>query len=321
MNRILLASVTVGITVSTSAFAQSESFPNRPIKVVLPLSAGSGGDTVGRTVTERMAAKLNSSVFADNKVGAGGTIGATQVAKAPADGYTIMLGGMTSHIIAPAVYSKLSYDPVKDFTQIGRIGTAGVVVVSTLDFDAKNLSELISLSKKTKVPQQYATWGHGSTGHLCGEVLNQKAGANLEHVPFKSSGDLVTGLLGKHIKLAVLDMGTATPLVQTGKIKALGICGSRSPSMPNVGTYPDQGIDFKSELSWMLLAPKGIPQPILNKLTSALKDSLDDSNVAKRLTELGVQPAYLAPEQLSKLMAEDVETWKSVAKVANIEPN
>ena len=321
MKLATLTNLTIGLTVSVSALAQSENFPNRPIKIVLPLSAGSGGDTIGRTVADEMASKLNGTAFADNKVGAGGTIGATQVARAPADGYTVMLGGMTSHIIAPAVYAKLPYDPVNDFTQIGRIGTAGVVIVSTLSFGAKNLSELISISKQSKVPQQYATWGHGSTGHLCGEVLNQMAGANLEHVPFKSSGDLVTGLLGGHIQLAVLDMGTATPLVQTGKIKALGICGGRSPSLPNIGTYPEQGINFKSELSWMLLGPKGIPLPILNKLTQALKDSLDDKSVANRLIGLGVQPAYLPPDQLKKLMTEDVETWKGVAKAARVQPN
>lgn len=311
----------LGVFLSFSAAAQETKYPDRPIKLILPLSAGSGGDAVGRMVMEAMGKSLPASYYVENRVGAGGTIGAAQAARSPADGYTITMGGMTSHIIAPAVYAKLPYDPVKDFTPIGRIGTAGVVLVSSNDFPAKNIQELVSETKKSVTTQQYATWGNGSTGHLCGEVLVQKAGAKLEHIPFKSSGDLVTGLLGGHIQLAVLDMGTATPLVKSGKIKALGICGTRSPSMNEVGNYPDQGIDFKSELSWMLLAPKGLPAPILSKLTAALKDALQDKTVAQKLLDLGVQPAYLEPEKLHQLMAEDVKVWKKVAELAHIKPN
>jgi tripartite-type tricarboxylate transporter receptor subunit TctC len=303
------------------ASAQGDTFPSRPIKLLLPLSAGSGGDSIGRLLGESMAKKLGGSIYVDNKVGAGGTIGAAQAAKSPNDGYTITMGGMTSHIIAPAVYAKLPYDPVRDFSQVGRIGTAGVVVVSSNDFPARNLKELIGYSKGQAKPLQYATWGHGSTGHLCGEVIVQKAGAKLDHIPFKSSADLVTGLLGGHINLAVLDMGTATPLVKSEKIKALGICGSRSPSLPNVGTYPEQGIDFRSELSWMLLAPAGIPADVNKKLTTALKESLAEKHVSERLLELGVQPAYLPPDELRKLMQEDVATWKKVAEIADVKPN
>ena len=303
------------------ASAQGDVYPSRPIKLLLPLSAGSGGDAIGRMLAESMAKKLGGSIYVDNKVGAGGTIGAAQAAKSANDGYTITMGGMTSHIIAPAVYAKLPYDPVKDFSQIGRIGTAGVVLVSSLDFPAKNLKELTDYSKRQAKPLQYATWGHGSTGHLCGEVIVQKAGAKLDHIPFKSSADLVTGLLGGHITLAVLDMGTATPLVKSGKIKALGICGSRSPSLPDVGTYPEQGIDFRSELSWTLLAPAGIPADVNKKLTTALKESLAEKQVSERLLELGVQPAYLPPDELRKLMQEDVATWKKVAEVADVKPN
>lgn len=307
---------------SATALAQAADYPNRPIKLLLPLSAGSGGDAVGRMVGESMAKKLGGALYVDNKVGAGGIIGAALAAKAPADGYTITMGGMTSHIIAPAVYAKLPYDPVQDFSQIGRIGTAGVVVVSSLAFPAKDLQALVAYSKASKGQAlQYATWGHGSTGHLCGEVIVQKAGAKLDHIPFKSSADLVTGLLGGHIDLAVLDMGTATPLVKTGKIRALGICGSRSPSMPEVATYPEQGIDFRSELSWMLLAPAGLPADVTARLTAALKDTLAEKDIAQRLLDLGVQPAYLPPEALRQRMREDVAIWKKVAETAHVQPN
>lgn len=315
-----LYALLLGLSCISAATAQPNDYPARPIKLLLPLSAGSGGDTIGRMLAESMAKKLNGSIYVDNRIGAGGTIGAAQVAKSPSDGYTITMGGMTSHIIAPAVYAKLPYDPVTDFSQIGRVGTAGVVVVSALDFPAKNLKELVAKSKSLDKPLQYGTWGHGSTGHLCAEVLSQKAGARLDHIPFKTSGDLVTGLLGGHIRVAVLDMGTASPLVKAGKIQPLGICGSRSPSMPEVGTYADQGVDFRSELSWMLLAPAGVPGPVLAKLTAALRDTLAEKGIADRLLELGVQPAYLPPEELRKLMREDIAIWKRVAEVANVKP-
>lgn len=310
----------VGLAYAGAACAQSSDYPTRPIKLLLPLSAGSGGDTIGRMLAESMAKRLNGSIYVENRVGAGGTIGAAQAARSPNDGYTITMGGMTSHIIAPAVYAKLPYDPVADFSQIGRIGTAGVVVVSNIDFPAKNLKDLVANSKGQDKPLQYGTWGHGSTGHLCGEVLVQKAGAKLDHIPFKSSGDLVTGLLGGHIRVGVLDMGTASPLVKSGKIRALGICGSRSPSMPEVGTYPDQGIDFRSELSWTLLAPAGVSPTIVNKLSGALRDTLAEKATADRLLSLGVRPAYLPPDELRKLMREDIAIWKAVAETANVKP-
>lgn len=306
---------------SVAAFAQGKDYPNRPIKLLLPLSAGSGGDALGRLVIEAMGKRLNGSFYVENKVGAGGTIGAAQAAKSANDGYTITMGGMTSHIIAPAVYAKLHYAPVKDFTQIGRIGTAGVVVVSSMSFPAKDLKSLVAYFKTLDIPLQYATWGHGSTGHLCGEVIVQKTGAKFDHIPFKSSSDLVTGFLGNHINVAVLDIGTASPLVKAGKIRALGICGTRSPSMPEVGTYPDQGIDFKSELSWVLLAPAGLPADVTLKLTEALKESLAAKAVAERMLDLGILPAYLPPAQLRNLMTEDVATWRQVAETTNVLPN
>ena len=292
-------------------------YPSKPVHLLLPFSAGGGGDVLGRILADRMGKRLNQPFVVDNKPGAAGTIGTHTVATSPADGYTITIGGMSTHTLAPATYPKLPYDPLKDFATIGRIGTSAIVMVAAKDFPANDIREFVALAK-AKPGVQYASWGPGSTGHFCGEVLAQKAGVQLTHVPFKGASQIMTDILGGHIGVGFVDMATGTPFVKEGRVKALGVCTQRSPSLPDVASYKEQGIDFDKTLSWVMYAPAGVPKPIVDKLAAALQATLKEPEVVSKLVALGITADYLSGAEQAAANAIDIPIWRKIAQDANL---
>ncbi len=315
---IMLTLLALALAMIPARAEDTADYPSRKIRMLLPFAAGGGGDVIGRLLSDRMGKRLGQTIFIENRTGAAGTIGTQQVAAAPADGYTITIGGMTTHVLAPAIYASLPYDPIKDFTTIGRIGTSSILLVATPDFPASDIGGLIELAKKGQ-PVQYGSWGVGSTGHFCGEILSQQAGIRLQHVPFNGISKIANDLLGGHISLGMLDMATATPLVKDGKLKALAACGERSPSLPDVASYKDQGIAFERNLSWAMYAPAGLAEPIARKLSDALKEALGDPEIKEKLLALGVTARFVPGDQQRDTNARDIEAWKKVAKEAGIE--
>jgi tripartite-type tricarboxylate transporter receptor subunit TctC len=317
--RTMMLSLMTLLSVAMPARAEDAAdYPSRKIKMLLPFAAGGGGDVIGRLLADKMGKRLGQIIFIENRTGAAGTIGAQQAATSPPDGYTITIGGMTTHVLAPASYVSLPYDAIKDFTTIGRIGTSSILLVATSDFPANDLRELTEMSKKG-APLQYGSWGVGSTGHFCGEILSQKAGIRLEHVPFSGAAKLANDLLGGHIKLGMLDMATGTPFVKDGKLKALAVCGGRSPSLPQVGSYKDQGVDFERSLSWVMYAPAGIPDIVARKLSAALKEAVDDPEIVEKLLALGVTADFVPGDKQRDINVSDITAWKKVAAEAKIE--
>jgi tripartite-type tricarboxylate transporter receptor subunit TctC len=317
--RAILLSLLALAPVSQAAGAEDVAgYPSKKIKMLLPFAAGGGGDVLGRLLADKMGNRLGQTIYVENRTGAAGTIGAQQAATSPPDGYTITIGGMTTHVLAPAVYPNLSYDPIKDFTTIGRIGTSSILLIATREFPANNVQELIALSKKGD-PIQYGSWGVGSTGHFCGEILSQKAGVRLQHVPFSGAAKLANDLMGGHISLGLVDMATGTPLVKDGKLKALAVCGGRSPSLPDVATYKEQGVDFERSLSWVMYAPAGVPAPITEKISGALRASLAEPEIVEKLLALGISADFVAGDQQRDINTRDIEAWKQVAHDAKIE--
>ncbi|KQT23494.1 MULTISPECIES: tripartite tricarboxylate transporter substrate binding protein [Bradyrhizobium] len=318
-----LSTVTLSLFASLimAAPARAEdpaSYPTRKIRMLLPYAAGGGGDVVGRLLADSMGKALGQSIYVENHTGAAGTLGTKMVATAANDGYTITLGGMTTHVLAPAIYPKLPYDPIKDFTTIGRVGTSSIMLVATRNFAANDVKGLVALAKKGE-PIQYGSWGVGSTGQFCAEILMQQTGIKMDHVPFNGIAKLAGDLLGGHISLATLDMATATPLVKDGSIKALAACGERSPSLPDVASYKEQGVPFDRNLSWAMYAPAGIAPPIAQKLSAALKEALGDEVVKQKLLALGITPQFVPGEEQRDINARDIAAWKQVAKGAGIE--
>jgi tripartite-type tricarboxylate transporter receptor subunit TctC len=295
-----------------------ESYPARPIKLVLPFGAGGGGDVLGRLLAEFMEKHLKGTIVVENRMGAGGRTGTRSVASSAPDGYTIMIGGMTTHILAPAAYSALPYDPIKDFATIGGIGTSAILFVAAKDFPANDLKGLVAMAKAKPNDVQYATWGLGSTGHFCAEILSQKAGITMQHIPYNGASRIMNDILGNHIKLGVVDMATGTPLVQDGSVKALGVCTQRSPSLPDVPSFKEQDIDFDQLLSWVMYAPAGVPPAVRDQLSAALKTALEDATIKSRLLSLGISARFVPGDEQAATNARDIQVWRDVAQLAKI---
>lgn len=317
MNKIL-AGALLAIATTGALAADDPGYPDRPVRMLLPFSAGGGGDILGRLLAERFAAHLRQPVVVENKPGAAGTIGTHAVATAAPDGYTIMIGGMSTHQFAPATYNKLPYDPVRDFQSLGAIGNSSIVMIAANQYPANNVRDLIAQSRKDAAPIQYASWGAGSTGHFCGEVLSQKTGIPLQHVPYKGTAQIVTDIIGNHISVGFVDMVTATPFVQEGKVKALAVCTRRSPSLPNVPSYQEQGVDFDRELTWVMYVPARTPKPVVDKLSRVLETTLKEPEVARKLLSLGITARYVPGPEQQAANARDIPMWKAIAAQARI---
>ncbi|MGV2895173.1 Bug family tripartite tricarboxylate transporter substrate binding protein [Achromobacter sp. AGC78] len=300
--------------------AHADDYPNRPIRMLLPFSAGGGGDTLGRILAERFSVELKQPVIVENKPGAGGTIGIATVARAAPDGYTITIGGMTTHILSPLVYKELPYDPIKSFTSLGAIGNSAIMVVANNSFPANDIEGIRKLEESRKTPVQYASWGVGSTGHFCGEILVQKGKLKMQHVPYKGTTQIMTDVMGGHIDLGFVDMATATPMVTQHKVKGLAVCTKRSPSVPEIRSYKEQGIDFDRDLNWAMYVPAGTPKPIVDRLSSTLEKVLKEQEVITKLLGLGISANYVPGPAHEKANIADIEAWRAVAQEAGIQP-
>ncbi|NOV26501.1 tripartite tricarboxylate transporter substrate binding protein [Cupriavidus necator] len=318
MNKFFAGALLAIAATAVQAAEPASRYPDRPVRMLLPFSAGGGGDTLGRLLAERFAAHLKQPVVVENKPGAAGTIGTHAVATAAPDGYTIMIGGMSTHQLAPATYARLPYDPLRDFQSLGAIGSSSIVMIAANQYPANNLRELVALSRKNATPIQYASWGAGSTGHFCGEVLSQKAGIPLQHIPYKGTSQIVTDILGNHISVGFVDMVTATPFVKEGKVKALAVCTRRSPSLPDVPSYKEQGVDFDRELTWVMYVPAKTPKAIVAELSRVLETTLREPEVVSKLLSLGITAKYVPGPEQQAANARDIPMWKAIATQAKI---
>jgi len=313
------ALVCLAVATAGGAMAQDGSdFPRQPIRIVTGSSAGSGSDIVARYLGAKLTPLLGQPIVVENKPGAAGTLGTAYVAREKPDGYALTVGGASTHMLSAALNPKLSYDPVKDFATIGQIGTAGILLIAHKDFPGNSLKDIVAMAKGKPESVQYASWGNGSTGQFCGEVFGQLAGVKFLHVPYKSIPQVITDVEAGHIQLGFTDISSGTAFVKAGKVKGIATCGSRSPALPKVTSYSDQGIPFDRTFRWGLYAPKGTPRPVVDKLAHALKTVLAQPEVVARLLELGITAAYTPGEVLAEVTARDIEAWKIVAKDAQL---
>lgn len=297
---------------------QAGDYPARPVRMIVPSAPGGGADAFGRLLADQLSRRLNQSFVVENNAGAAGTIAIAQLAHAKPDGYTIGLGTMTSTTLAPAVYRNLSYDPAKDLTTLARVGTSPIILIATKDFPASDLREFIALARSSAHPIQFGTWGQGSTGQFCAEVLAQKTGVKLDHIPFKGAAPVVTAMLGGVVKVGWVDIGTGTTAVQTGKIKALAMCTRRTSNFPNVATYKEQGVDFDQWTGWAMFAPAGVPKPVVARIGQALRDTLQDPAVRTKMIDWGITPDFVPGDEQAAINLREIEVWKRIAKEANI---
>ena len=307
---------------AAQASASAGNWPAKPVRIVQPFAAGGGGDIVSRLLAEKMQAELGQPVVVENRPGAGGNIGAQQVARQPADGYTLMTtsGGFA---IAPSLFKSLGYDPVKDFVPVTKIAIAPLLVLVRADSPLRSMADLVALAKKDPKAVSYASFGIGSPSHMIGESINKQAGITMAHVPY-SAGNAVTDLLGGQVTVAILDALSQTPQVKAGKLRALALNGNqRLPALPDVPTLTESGIPFDL-VGWHgLFAPAGTPREIVERLNRLVNQIITQPDVRARLFELAMFPVQpsTTPEQWGTMFRQDVKAWGDLVRSAGITPN
>lgn len=304
-----------------SAYAQSPStYPNKPIKLIVPFSPGGVTDTSGRFIAAQLSKRLGQQVIVDNKPGASGNIGTQQVATADADGYTLLLGFDGTMVINPHVFDKIGFDTEKDFAAIGKIGDAMLILVANPAMPAKNLRDIIALSKTQAGGLSYGTSGTGGTPHIAGELLKQRTGANLVHIPYKGGGQAMIDVLGGSVALVYTAVAGAVQHVKTGKLIGIAVSSAqRSSSLPDVPTFSESGVaDFEIN-SWVgLMAPAKTPKSILDKLNAELNAVLADPETRAKLDALGITATPGTAAQFTEEIKRDLARYGQVVKAAGI---
>jgi tripartite-type tricarboxylate transporter receptor subunit TctC len=316
----LATAALLGAAAPARAQAAPEPWPTKPLRLVVPFSPGGVTDTVGRVIAEFLGRRLGQTVNVDNKPGASGNIGTAQVVAAAPDGYTLLLGFDGTLVINPHVFAKVPFDTLKDFAPVGKIGDAALILVAHPGVAAKTLPELVALSRSTPGGLSYGTSGTGGTPHIAGELLNQRTGAQLLHVPYKGGGQAITDAIGGSLPLVYTAVAGAQGHVKAGKLKAIAVSSARrSASLPEVPTFIESGLaDFVAD-SWVaLLAPAGTPPAVLRRLNSELNAVLADPAARDKLATLGIEPTPGTPEQLREDMRRDLGRYGSVVKAAGI---
>ena len=315
MTRTLLA-----LFCLAASLAQAQDYPTRAIRLIVPFSPGGVADTSARVVADRLGARLGQQVLVENRAGASGNIGTQMVAQSAPDGHTLVLGFDGTMVINPWVFPSIPFDSVKDFAPVTKLGDATLIMVAHPSVPAKDMRELIALAKAKPGSLSFGTSGTGGTPHLAGELLNQRAGIALTHIPYKGGGQAVGDVVGGQIPLVYTAIASAQQYVKSGRLKALGVSGAkRSTSLPDVPTFIESGLDGFVVDSWVgIFAPAKTPRAIVDRLQRELAAILALPEVRERYAVLGIEPVGNTPEQFGEQVRADLAKWEKVVKQANI---
>jgi tripartite-type tricarboxylate transporter receptor subunit TctC len=316
-----LAAATV-LAVGASGPAVAQAWPDRPIALVIPFAAGGPTDIVARMMSVPMTKALGQQVVVENTVGAGGTLGATRVARAKPDGYTIFMHHM-GMATAPALYRKMTFDPLKDFEYVGQVVDVPMTLLARKDFPANTLDELLAYIRANKDKVTLANAGLGAVSHLCGLLFQSAIGVDMTTVPYKGTGPAMTDLLGGQVDLLCDQTTQTVPIIKEGRVKVFGVTVPRRlAALPSVPTLDEQGMKgFEVKVWHGLYAPKGTPQPVLDRLNAALRTAMDDPTVRQRMTDLSadIVPAdKMTPAGLKTFLESEIAKWSPVIRKAGI---
>ncbi len=311
----LCAAILAAPTVASPALAAAD-YPSRSVTMVVAYPPGGSTDTAARLVAESLSKKLGRTFVVENRPGAGGTIGASLVARSNPDGYTLLFGASAETSIAPATMENIPFDIEKDFEPISLVGKVPFLLVAYPGFPPNNVSELIKYAKEHPNEVNYSSFGNNTSNHLTGELFNSLAGVKMTHVPYKGSGPSITDLMGGQVQVSFDTVTAVLPLVQSGKLKALGVTMvERSAMAPNVPTLDESGIKGFTAGTWFgLLAPSGTPKEITGKLSKAVAEVLDDPALSKQFSDRGITPAATTPEEFRSFIRSEISKWKSLPK-------
>ena len=309
----VLATAAVG-AMPSAAFAQT--FPTKPITIVVPFSAGGTTDILARLVGQYLAIELGQPVIADNRAGAGGNIGAALAAKAPANGYTLFMGTVGTHAINAALYKKMPFDHVKDFAPLTRVANVPNLMVANPLQPFKTVPEMIAYAKVNPGKVNFGSPGNGSSPHLSGELFQSMAKVDMTHIPYEGSAPAVADLLGNQIAIMFDNLPSVIPHVRSGKLRAIAITtATRSPELPNVPTIAEAGLPGYEAVSWFgLFAPAATPAPVLATLSTALAKVLSNPEVQKKISAQGGEVVNETPSQFAAFIKSETTKWGKVVK-------
>ena len=316
--RTKFALALAGLCVAAAAFAQE--FPNRPVRIVVPWPPSGNVDITARTLSPAFSEALGQQVIIENRAGAGGTIGTAAVVKAPADGYTLLLGSSGTVTSGPAVFKNLSYDPLKELIAIGPIQSVPIVLTAAPKTPVSNYQEFVALANSKPGGVSVASAGSGSSNHLAMELLMRMANLKLLHVPYKGSGPAITDLLGSQVESMMDQLTASIGHIRDGRIKALAISSpGRSPLLPNVPTFDELGVKGYEAATWTgIFAPAGVSPEVIQKLSSALRKAMSNESVRERYRAAGSDVLDMTQVEFSAYVRADFEKWKRVAREGNI---
>ena len=315
---LAVAFIAASIAAAPAQAQSAVDFPSRPIRIVVPFPAGGATDIAARIIGERMSIDWKQPVTIDNRPGAGGNIGSDVVAKSPPDGYTLIMGVTGSHAINVSLYSRMPYDPVKDFEPISQVAVVPNVVVVHPSVPANTLQELVALAKKEPGKLNYASLGNGTAAHLTMEMFKSVAGIEITHIPYKGSAPAVSDLLGGQVQTMIDGLPSALPHVKAGKLRALAVTSAkRSRAAPDLPTIAESGYPGFSADAWSgLFAPKGTPKAVVDKLAGETQLILKLPETQKRLGELGAEPVGSSPAEFAQFVRGEIDKWARVVKAS-----
>jgi len=302
--------------------AFSQSYPAKPIRLMVPFPPGGSTDIVARIVAQKLGAQLGQSVAIENRGGAGGTLGTAVVAKAAPDGYLLTVGSTSTHVVAPSVYQKLEYDPVKDFAPIGLMAVSPYLLVVNPGVQARSLKELVALLQSQPGKMNYASAGVGSTTHLAMEMLKGASRTYALHIPYNGNGPAGTAVVAGQVEILFGSLPALLPHVKSGRVRALAVgTPRRSPSLPEVPTVAESGYaGFDASLWLAILAPAGTPASIVERLNRELNSAVNSKETSEALDKAGAEPLTGTPAQLAAMIRDGVGKYAKVVKDAGVKP-
>ncbi len=316
MSKCSLASLGAGLLLSCVQVAMAQTFPSKPIRLVVGFPPGGPADFTARLLAEKLPALLGGNVIVENRTGANATIGADFVAKSPPDGHTLFFTTCGAMAISPHVGPKLPYDPQRDVTPIAQVVTAYSTVAVHPSMPVKNVKEFVALARASKGQITMASTGIGSIPHLAQELLKAAAKIELVHVPYKGAGPLIVDAIGGHISSLVLDVTPQLPHLKAGKLRAIGIAGDkRVPLLPDVATMAEQGFKNVEAPNWYaVFAPAKLPRALTERLNDAVRKVIAMPDIRERLISTGADPVLSTPEQLAELLSRDLAKWGKLSR-------
>ena len=316
----MLARLVAALLATLAATALAQTYPSRPIRIIVPFAPGGNVDITARLVAPALTEALGQPVVVENKPGAGGTIGADMVAKSPPDGYTLLMGSNSTFSVAPSLYPKNPYSPLRDFAPVIMIASAPFVLVTNPGIPAKDARELVALAKASPGKLTMSSAGTGSSNHLVGELFQEISGARFTHIPYKGSGQALADLMGGQVNLHFDQLTSAVSHIQGGKLRALMVTApARVAMLPDVPTAAEAGYAaFEATNVTGLIAPAGTPREIIDKLNAATQKVIAQAAIREKFAGIGAEATGGTPEQFGAYIRDDLAKWTRIVKDANV---